>query len=78
MEDFLQAVGKAGNFKGKPSVIIAKTFMGNGVSFMQDDYKWHGVPPSIEQGKQALSELAPTKFGDFHQFEWERVPEMAK
>lgn len=71
--DFLGAVEKARNFKGMPSVIIAKTFMGNGVSFMQDDYRWHGVPPSIEQGKQALSELAPTKFGDFVRFEWEEL-----
>lgn len=78
IEDFLAAVDKARNFKGKPSVIIAKTFMGNGVSFMQDDYRWHGVPPSIEQGKQALAELAPTRFGDFYEFEWEKLPAMAK
>jgi transketolase len=76
--DFLTANNTARNFKGKPSVIIAKTFMGYGVSFMQDDYRWHGVPPSIEQGKQALSELAPTKFGDFHEFEWEKEPALAK
>jgi hypothetical protein len=39
--------------------------MGRGVSFMEDNYKWHGVPPNDEQGKVALSELKPTKFGDF-------------
>jgi len=72
VEEFLHAIGKASNFRGKPSVIIAKTFMGKGVSFMEDDYRWHGVPPSTEQGKQALSELAPTKFGDFFEFEWEK------
>lgn len=42
---------------GKPTCIIAKTFMGNGVSFMQDKYQWHGVPPNEEQAKQALEEL---------------------
>lgn len=42
---------------GKPTIIIAKTQMGNGVSFMQDNYKWHGNPPSMEQAEQALLEL---------------------
>jgi len=42
---------------GKPSCIIAKTYMGAGVSFMQDKYEWHGKPPSIDQAKQALEEL---------------------
>lgn len=78
VEGFLAALEQAGNFKGKPSVIIARTFMGRGVSFMEDDYRWHGIPPSIEQGKQALSELRPTRFGDFMQFEWEKVPEGVK
>lgn len=70
--EFLSAMKQARNFIGKPSVIIAKTFMGKGVSFMEDDYRWHGVPPNEEQGKQALSEIAPTKFGDFVEFEWEK------
>jgi transketolase len=74
IEDFLGAMEKARDFKGKPSVVIAKTFMGKGVSFMEDDYRWHGVPPSIEQGKQALGELPPTKFGDFIEFGWENHP----
>lgn len=78
VKEFLSAMDTARNFTGKPSVIIAKTFMGKGVSFMEDDYRWHGVPPSIEQGKQALTELAPTRFGDFHEFEWEKTPVMAK
>lgn len=72
IEEFLMTVKQAQSLKGKPTLIIAKTFMGNGVSFMQDDYKWHGVPPNEEQGKQALSELAPTKYGDFIEFEWEK------
>lgn len=72
VDEFLSAMEQAKNFKGKPSVVIAKTFMGKGVSFMEDDYRWHGVPPSIEQGKQALSEIPPTRFGDFYEFEWEK------
>jgi transketolase len=43
---------------GKPTVIIAKTFMGKGVSFMEDDYNWHGNPPNSEQAVKALGELA--------------------
>lgn len=72
IEQFLRTMKQAQQLKGKPSVIIAQTFMGKGVSFMEDDYKWHGVPPNEEQGKQALSELAPTKYKDFIEFEWEK------
>jgi transketolase len=70
---FLTSVRQAQNLRGKPVVIIAHTFMGRGVSFMEDDYRWHGVPPNEEQGKQALSELPATRFGDFYEFEWEKV-----
>jgi transketolase len=71
---FLATMKQAQELKGKPTVIIAHTFMGKGVSFMEDDYKWHGVPPNDEQGKQALQGLATTKYGDFIQFEWEKQP----
>lgn len=43
--------------KAKPTVIIFATIMGMGVSFMHDNYEWHGKPPSPEQGEQALKEL---------------------
>ncbi len=72
IDDFLAAVDKAKVRNGKPTVIIAQTIMGKGVSFMEDDYKWHGVPPNEEQGKKALSELAPTEMGDFVTFDWEK------
>lgn len=65
MAEILSTIDKAKAVKGKPSVILAHTFMGRGVSFMEDNYKWHGVPPNDEQGKVALSELKQTKFGDF-------------
>lgn len=41
----------------KPTVIIAHTIPGKGVDFMENDYKWHGVPPNAEQAKVALHEL---------------------
>lgn len=40
-----------------PTCIIAKTYMGQGVSFMKDQYNWHGNPPNEEQAITALSEL---------------------
>jgi transketolase len=65
MKTVLDTFDAARKVKGKPSCIVAYTKMGRGVSYMEDNYKWHGVPPNDEQGKVALEELTPTKFGDF-------------
>ena len=43
--------------KGKPSVIVAKTNKGRGVSFMEDNPGWHGKAPSEDEAKQAVAEL---------------------
>ncbi len=43
---------------GKPTAVVARTYMGNPVSFMNDKFEWHGKPPSWEQAKIALDELA--------------------
>ncbi len=43
---------------GKPSLIIAKTIKGKGVSFMEDNAAWHGAAPNEEQRKIALEELS--------------------
>ncbi|HMI31271.1 MAG TPA: transketolase, partial [Candidatus Limnocylindrales bacterium] len=51
------AFGAARDARGKPSVLLAHTVMGKGVSFMEDDYKWHGIPPSRDQADQALREM---------------------
>lgn len=40
-----------------PSVIIAQTVMGKGVSFMENDFAWHGKAPSKNELKKALKEL---------------------
>lgn len=45
------------NKTGKPTCIIAKTFMGKGVSFMEDKFEWHGKPPSAKEAEIALQEL---------------------
>lgn len=41
----------------KPTIIIAKTVLGKGVSFMENNYVWHGKAPDKEQAEQALKEL---------------------
>ncbi len=60
MADVVHAFASARAFRGKPSVILAHTVMGKGVSFMEDDYRWHGKPPKPEEGERALQELGTT------------------
>ena len=55
--EFAATIEKAKAVKGKPSVIIANTVPGKGVSFMEGDYTWHGKPPNKEQAEKALAEL---------------------
>ena len=51
------AFNAAQEFKGKPTVIVAKTVKGKDVSFMEDQCSWHGTAPNAEQYEQAISEL---------------------
>lgn len=46
--------------KGQPTVIIAKTHKGRGVSFMEDQAGWHGKAPNEEEARQAVTELGGT------------------
>lgn len=57
MEQIIAAYDSAKKVKGKPVMIIANTLAGKGVSFMEGDYKWHGMPPNAEQAQKALAEL---------------------
>lgn len=41
----------------RPTVVIAHTIPGRGVTFMESDYRWHGKPPTEEQRDAALSEI---------------------
>lgn len=43
--------------KGKPTFVIANTIKGKGVSFMENEKKWHHGVPSNEQYEQAMQEL---------------------
>ena len=51
------AFKEARNTKGMPTAIIAKTIKGKGVSFMEDQFGWHGKAPNDEQYAQAMEEL---------------------
>jgi transketolase len=55
--DILRAFAAARAHVGRPSVILAHTVMGQGVSFMADDHRWHGKPPKMDQAEVALKEL---------------------
>lgn len=56
-EQIIRALESAKTCKEKPTVIIAKTIKGKGISFMENKAEWHGKSPSEEEYKQAMSEL---------------------
>jgi len=49
---------EAAHTTGKPTAIIAHTIKGKGVSFMENNPKYHGTAPSADECKKALAELA--------------------
>ncbi len=57
IEEVLEAFGEAKQMKGKPTVIIAHTVKGKGVSFMEHVVDFHGRAPTQEETKIALKEL---------------------
>lgn len=57
MDEIISVLKKARLTKGKPSVIIAKTTKGKGISYMENNVGWHGKAPSEEEFKVAINEL---------------------
>ncbi|HDH06134.1 MAG TPA: transketolase [Nitrospirae bacterium] len=57
MEEILKALDEAESVKGKPTVIIANTTKGKGVSFFEDKVEYHGVAPSQEEFDKAVKEI---------------------
>jgi transketolase len=51
------AFNAAKQFKGKPTLILAKSIKGKGVSYMENQVGWHGTAPNAEQYEQAMAEL---------------------
>ena len=56
MKDLLTALHTAKTMR-HPTVILMRTVKGRGVSFMEDDCKWHGNSPSDEELVQAILEI---------------------
>ncbi len=56
-QEIIDACQKAKEELNKPTVIIAKTIPGKGVSFMENKFEWHGKPPNKEEAEKALEEL---------------------
>ena len=57
IEAIIDACNQARATYEKPTVIIAHTIPGKGVSFMENMYEWHGKSPNKEEAKKALHEL---------------------
>jgi len=57
IEQLIDAFESAKLVKDMPTVIIAKTIKGKGVSFMENKVEWHGKAPNEEEYKQAIEEL---------------------
>lgn len=57
IEQFVDAVHEAKAIYERPTVIIAHTIPGKGVSFMERDFLWHGKPPKADEAKKAIREL---------------------
>ena len=53
----IQALDEAESVKDKPTYIVAHTVKGKGVSFMEDNVKWHGIAPTPDELQQAIAEL---------------------
>lgn len=56
-DQILDAFDMARKCKGMPTVIVAETVKGKGVSYMENNAGWHGKAPNREQAEQAMKEL---------------------
>ncbi|HUO76880.1 MAG TPA: transketolase [Thermodesulfovibrionales bacterium] len=57
MEQIVDALDEAERVKGRPSVIVARTVKGKGVSFFEGKAEYHGIAPTREERDRALEEL---------------------
>lgn len=74
--NIVAAVGRAQAVYDAPSVIVARTIPGKGVSFMEKDYKWHGVPPGTEmKGEPPKEEQAKIALHDLRTLDGQIISE---
>lgn len=57
MEEIIYALDEAEKIKGKPTLILAKTIKGKGVSIFEGKAKYHGIAPTQEELEIAIKEL---------------------
>jgi transketolase len=57
VDEIFNKFEEAKKFNQGPTLIVFKTTIGKGVSYMENQAKWHGTPPSKEQAEQAYAEL---------------------
>jgi transketolase len=57
MEQLIDAFAQAKKVKGQPTVVIARTVKGKGVSFMENVAEFHGKAPTADEAKRALKDL---------------------
>lgn len=62
ISQLIDAFDTAKQTKGVPTIIIAKTIKGKGVSFMENQAGWHGKAPNKEEYEKAIEELDTLKF----------------
>ena len=54
----LAAFAAAKSHRGQPTIIVARTVKGKGISYMENDFNWHSKPVTDQDLKQAQDELA--------------------
>jgi transketolase len=57
IKELMDALDEAQEFKGKPTMIIAHTVKGKGVSFVENRVEWHGIAPKKDEYERAIQEL---------------------
>jgi transketolase len=58
MRAILAAYDEARQTKGRPTIVIARTIKGKGVSFMENVCRFHGVAPTKDEASKACGELS--------------------
>ena len=57
IDEIFAALDEAKTVKGKPTMVVAHTVKGKGVSFMENQAGWHGAAPKLDEKDRALAEL---------------------
>jgi transketolase len=57
IEKLMGALDEAERVKNRPTVIVARTIKGKGVSFVERKIEWHGIAPKEEEYERAVKEL---------------------